>query len=1545
MNSEKDVKRNNSTIIVQEGVVNGSDGEEQIIDISTDDYYILAVEKAPGNVLSRQIFQVRHPGLGWSASLDVEYSFNSSGTVFTCHAKRYRAGDNGRKKGNVHFGFEFVNAWVMREISDDNAIQDNNWHDISGGGSVSGFGAYAYIKFKFIYDVPFPLPETWVSVNAPVQFNPPMPEIRTPTEGWSHVGHGQLNGTCVAGAEMRARFINGTPPEAPVYVLGNSWAYRYEWPPGMHQFQVRQTVNGQMSEWTPVLTFYIKPPIPPITEPEAKTSHLADVLVKGTCMAGATVAVWDSNNKPLAGTLSYNGGTWSFAYPWLPGAKHIRAVQTLNGQRSAATGVREFYVKPVRPVIKPPSVPATATELLIITGVMSGAHLEMFTEAGVRIDGTFKTEGTTSTFTHAGSWLLGTTRVKVTQTVTNVRSDDSALVAVSVKPPAPAITLPEEGQGYNTLEVQGTCEAGATVNAWSGGTHLGTIELTGTNWRNRFAWQPGPKVVHAIQTVRGMESDPSVVINFTVKPPPPTIVQPPNPTVAKQVLSLTDVWASASHLQMYTEAGDTIAGDFSSTGTTSTFTPQADWASGISKVQATQVVNTVASDFSELVTLTVKPEAPQITLPKQGESYVELQVQGTCASGATVAVWSGGTGLGAGKVVGTRWTNDFDWQPGPKIVQARQTVAGQNSPDSEEISFSIKPPKPMISPPPNPAAADEALIISGVWNGDVTLALVTEEGVPIAGDFTTNGENSTFKPMAEWAPGATSVKVMQTVNGVASDFSELVTLTVKPEAPQITLPKQGESYVELQVQGTCASGATVAVWSGGTDLGAGKVVGMRWTVDFPWLPGPKIVQARQTVAGQNSPDSDEIRFSIKPPNPMISPPPNPAAADEALLITGVWDDDVTLAMFTEEGVPIAGDFTTSGENSTFTPTNDWEAGINTVKVVQTVNTVGSDPSDVCTFTVEAGEKPDAPYFELPMASDKTSTRPLVRAVGLPGALLTVQRAGAETLHSGNADGGGILEFTVETPLTPGENALRVNQKAGGPVSDWSEPRRFTVKELPQTPTIDAPKDCALSPRKPIIRGKGQTRGKIALRHVESEEMIVTLDGVSDWRWTAKEAWGLGSYTIQAQQTDDGDSSEWTEPRRFEVVDALFGIGDATPVLANPVVGSGRSVMLRVQVLAGDSGEAAEGVNVQWRLKGQEDVLATSVSQHDGWAYFAYTPEIAGKTEVVADITSDNAGVVMTELYEVNARLQDDWAQVALLTLRGQTVDLALRDLVLPAGKTSTLQLTFKKDHPLWGTYVTLHDLWGAAEGLTVVPALGTPQKVDAPMLFWSITPVEGQREIFGLRLTSPVLSDWQLPGRVITGDFARFLDVDLDTYPQVFGGEAACPCTGATHTLTVRPKADSPMLGLPVLLELSPEAADLGVTVSPGSQIMKEDGVRWLLDCGNSSKSGNFATWLVSLGWGITSTEMPMSLGHNKVEITESDGPWQIDGRWRYGIRVTSAFSGQPAGDVPVTITISGSGDVQRSTQPDGWIYVHYDDGQTVSFSIHNGYDGTTVTG
>jgi hypothetical protein len=712
-----------------------------------------------------------------------------------------------------------------------------------------------------------------------------------------------------------------------------------------------------------------------------------------------------------------------------------------------------------------------------------------------------------------------------------------------------------------------------------------------------------------------------------------------------------------------------------------------------------------------------------------------------------------------------------------------------------------------------------------------------------------------------------------------------------------------------------------------------------------WPPGTNKFKVVQTVGGVASDPSALVTLKVKPATPAITPPLNPAQPREPLTITNVSVGTVTLEMFDQLGNKIPGTFTSSDQTCTFTPAADWPPGSNTVYVVVTVNDVDSDPSDDCTFFVGA-EKPEAPQFESPMEGSRTSSRPLIRVNGLSLAQITVRLKDAETLHSDAADADGVLEFKVEKPLTPGTIALEVKQKGDGPESDWSELHQFTVEEAPQTPEIVAPRNGSSTPRNPMIRGIGETRGQILLRHEnDPENLIDTIDGELKWRWIAKECWDLGTYTIQAQQTDEGDSSAWTEPRTFEVIDSRYGIGDAGPVLSQPVAGTGQSVRLLLQVVYGDTNNPAEEVEVEWRIKGEPNYIARTKSDPEGWAHLLYTSDTPGTIEVQADITLENQGVVMRETFKVTVLAQDDWEPAAELYLNNKQVDLVEGDLILMADKTNELELRIKSNSVLIGSDVTLQDLSGAVEaGLESTPDLGAPQRVEeGKTLRWSISFKEAKDSIFGLKLTSPALHVRYLPCRAESGSLANDLYVDFDNFTKTFGGGPAYPCLGKEHVLTLQPTPHSRLLNKQVQLKLSPEAADLGVTISPGSpRVLTDLRQPWTINCVNSSQTGNFGVRLEVMGWDMSSLDLPMYLAHNKVEIAETSGPTQSEwGYWTYGIKAISSFTKQPAVGVPVKVVIAGKESIQR-TDYNGWLLVQYREGP-VKMSIVNAYDGSIV--
>lgn len=1390
----------------------GTTSEDEAISDNTEGSESTAIPIHPSDIfvppqdgihpLVKSVLTVYYPAADqyhydW-AELEVEYSWNASGTSFTCNARRYRVKNIGRRSGNVIFGFSSATAWPERDISNDSAIQDGNWHSISGGSSVAGNANEARIYFKYIFDIKYG-DDPWASVRRTLKFPPPPPPtIIGPAYTWTDKP--TLYGEGVDGATVKlyesgvGTILFGTA----LVNSNNRWSTQLTaslWQADRFPMTASQTLGGKTSNWaTPYnIAVLFKPIISTVT-----VSAAGKPTVSGTGgLKEATLEIWlqgGAGGAQLTTTVR-SDGSWSVSAStaWPPATHTITARQIGKVSRHSSDWAdhKTFTVKPLKPAIAQPPNPAAVRQVLTITGVYSGSvTLRMLTEAGANIAGTFSTSGTTRTFTPTANWSPGTSKVKVVQTVGGIASDPSDLATLRVKPPKPAIAYPPNpGTARQVLTITGVFSGTVTLTMLTeaGSEIAGTFS---TSWEGRTFtptedWPLGTNRLKVVQTVGGVASDPSDQVTLRVKPPKARIDYPPNPAAVRQELTITGVYSGTVALRIITDEGYRVPGTFSPNGTTRTFTPTENWSPGATKINVVQTVSDVESD------------------------------------------------------------------------------------PSDPVFISIKPPKPTIAQPPNPAAAKQALIIyPNVSSGTVTLRVLTEGGSAVAGTFSTSGTTHTFTPTANWTVGTSKVKAVQTVDGVASDPSDLATL------------------------------------------------------------------------------------SVKPPKPTITSPPNPAAADQELTITDVYSGTVTLAMQTEGGSTVPGTFSTSGTTRTFTPTANWTPGTNTVKVVQTVDGVASDPSDPCTFTVEQGNKPEAPQFERPLAGSKTSTRPTIRVSGQSLALLTVRHESSEPLHSDTADAEGVLEFVVTTPLVPGANALEVKQKGDGPESDWSTPHRFTVKEPPRTPVIDAPTSGSRNPRKPTIRGRGETRGQILLRHEDDpENLIATVDGIASWRWTAQEPWDLGHYTIQVQQTDDGDSSSWSEPRTFEVVDARYGIGDAGPVFAQPVVSNHESVLLRVQVVSGVTGEPAEGVEVEWHVAGEQAVMAMSITGPDGWASYLYTPDTAGAHTVLADLTNQNQGVEITQQFEVIALPDDAWAQTFELYLEGEKVDLAKGGLELSGGKSYDLELRVKHADRLTDASVTLEDQADVEVlGLKFTPPLGTPQPLEEQQpVHWSITCDPEKSGYFGLKLTSSILPDWHLPGQLIALDLNEQVEVCFDTFAQVFGGSPAYPCLGAMHTVTVRPKADSLLLGKEVTLELTDEAVDLEITVSPAPdtpQPLGPDGASWSLDCVNSSKNGRFAVRLKVQGEVFRSGELPMLLGHNKVRITETFGPTHPRSPafdWRYGIRAKSAFTGQAADGVPVTVDISGQLPEQRATDQTGWLYVDYFEGESVRLTIHNLYDGSQI--
>ncbi|UST77861.1 hypothetical protein [Pseudomonas siliginis] len=1331
-----------------------------------------------------------------------------------------------------------------------------------------------------------------------------------------------------------------------------------QWAVGTTSLRAVQTVDGATSDPSSAVSVKIRPSRPVIEPPAVPIAARQTLSIKFVSPDATLLEMFNEVGESVSGEFTGSGTSRTFtpAQDWSVSSQ-VKIVQTVGGVRSNPSALVPIVVKLF---IAPPSDPAAAKEKLAISFFLaSDDDLRMYIQGGGLVEGTFLESGSVRYFTPKEEWKQGKTTVSVHQVVGGV-VNWSNLVTLAVQPSELSLANPPGSVSSDlqlTLLSAPPSSSGSVLQMLTEAGAPVTGEFT-TGTPRKFKpsprWPAGYNAVMAVQFVDGVPSAPSNVVRFLVIPAKPEIEPPPKPALPRQRLNIIGVDPGAVTLQMLTEDGAAIEGDFTGVDTSRIFTPAEDWA-GTRKIVVVQTVDGGASQPSNVVTVYAPPPKPEIEQPpipatfshvlniNRGRSYGPVILRMYTAAGIRL------DGEFSAYSTPATFTPRNGWPPGRTEVMTKQDINGVGSEFSDPVLLEILPRKPFIQPPYNPVTSKHQLSISSVYAGDVTLHMFYEDGETVPGYFNGDGEFRTFTPAIDWT-GTTKVNVVQIVDDVLSHPSDPVTVSVigKLPTPVITQPLPHTSHhADLRVQGTCVAGATIAVQDAAGNFLQGNLTysGTTWYFEYAWLAGPQQIKAQQSIGGETSEATEILEFSIKPATPAIEPPSHPVALKQSLKITGVASGAVSLQMLTEANRPLAGKFTASGANRLFTPVEDWSPGENTVYVMQTVDGVDSDPSDLCTFTVEVEDRPDAPQFQQPQAGGLTSRYPSLKIAGRPGALQTVRFENGATLHEETAGADGILTFTVVEPLDPGTIVLEAKQASGGTDSDWSAPHRFTVKAAPSTPSIEAPRANSETSRYPRIRGTGATGGEIVLRHaLDPKEEFAIVDGSTRWNWTAEKAWPLGDYAVQARQTFDGDWSDWTEARSFKVSESRYAIGDATPAIGTPVVGTEQSVLLRIQVISGVSGEVAAGVEVKWRVNGEEELLATTQTDVNGWTSYRYTPETVGKHDILADVTQDNAGVILTELYEVNAVLDDVWAQAAELYLDGERVDAASELVLLRKNLPYKLELKIADDSVLIGSTVTLQNFWGAKErGLTFNPDLGTPLTINkGSSIHWYISTEEANSGFYGLSLASSILPDWELPGRVEAGDLADAVRFDLDGFPQVFGGAPAYPCLGATHTLTLRPQDSSFLLGQDVVLELSAQAADLGVTLSPSiPQTLGEDGLSWLLNCVDSTSAGDFAVWLKVPALEFSSLELPMSLAHNSAEVSERFGPQQMGGSasfWRYGIRAVSTFTGLPAGGVPVTVAVTGKPTMENVTARDGWIFISYYDGESASLTIRNRY-------
>jgi hypothetical protein len=255
---------------------------------------------------------------------------------------------------------------------------------------------------------------------------------------------------------------------------------------GVHAFTATETRSANLtSAASTAFAVDVDPNAPVITALAGQPSN-GTFELKGSGEAGATVNLYADGGTTIVGTGTVGSdGLFDITTTALPDGLHTFTATATDSTNLASTASAAF--DPSAPVITAVvGQPANGGTVELQGTGLAGATINLYADGGTTIVGT-GTVGSGGTFDITTTVTLPEGVHTLTATATDSANRTSAALmafAVTIDPNAPVITAVGQPSNGGTVELQGTGEAGATINLYAdGGTTIvgtGTVSSSGT---------------------------------------------------------------------------------------------------------------------------------------------------------------------------------------------------------------------------------------------------------------------------------------------------------------------------------------------------------------------------------------------------------------------------------------------------------------------------------------------------------------------------------------------------------------------------------------------------------------------------------------------------------------------------------------------------------------------------------------------------------------------------------------------------------------------------------------------------------------------------------------------------------------------------------------------------------------------------------------------------------------------------------------------------------------------------------------------------------
>ncbi|EJM16116.1 hypothetical protein PMI21_03043 [Pseudomonas sp. GM18] len=509
---------------------------------------------------------------------------------------------------------------------------------------------------------------------------------------------------------------------------------------------------------------------------------------------------------------------------------------------------------------------------------------------------------------------------------------------------------------------------------------------------------------------------------------------------------------------------------------------------------------------------------------------------------------------------------------------------------------------------------------------------------------------------------------------------------------------------------------------------------------------------------------------------------------------------------------------------------------------------------------------------------------------------TLESPGTELLRQ-NSDENGEVRLTW-TPDTEGD--WKIEAKVGSYYKPEEALHTFDVRVLKADPWLSAKFSLDGPPREWIWGEKTGYPCRGA-----SHEMQVVLPGDHALsgtelavHWNSEDTPGGAGVTLVpefgAGKTVEGNEVVWSmacENRRdsdFEFTVRCSKLLDPSPpqklhlshnsLVINdprqsskfPAVG-GPDLMLSVDVHSKVPGVGAvSGVKVFWRIDaGPETELPTGVN---GRVQFPFKPVAEGDFVVTVRVDSDYDASDPAHEFNLVVLGENPWAKLAAVTLDGRS-EGSVGHICFRNAPEVELKIMPVEDH-LIGELLTVELVNESGPDLKfdVRPDPVVSRPMTREGLSYQVSSTSSISSRFQLIVRHDDLDPNAQQGILLSQVLQEEGTLTLDEV-EVPAENTVYACRGAKHASSFTPGADSPITGLMMAAKLK-EGDDFAMRLTPEAvRKIESAGLAWELDATSTTNNGEQGVVFNLPEAGFDFPVQPVSLGHNRVVITEVREP------------------------------------------------------------------------